>query len=81
MELLVSVGQILETVSAFNDDPVLAMVSQSLKTESTGRDHVRIVAQPVENGLRTRFELEEGVLRAVGSAVKASQQKAMGAAR
>lgn len=79
MELTVSVGQILETISAFDDDPTLAMVAQSLKAESAGRDHVHLVAQPIENGLRTRFELEEGVIRAIGKAVEAKQAQAAGA--
>jgi hypothetical protein len=79
MELSVSVGQILNTVSAFKpEDAVLKMVADTLKTEAEGRDHFKILAQPVENGLRTRFEVEEGVMRAIGVAVKAQQAQAMG---
>lgn len=80
MELSVSVGQILTTAAAFNpEDVTLRMVADTLKNEAEGRDHVKIVAQPVENGLRTRFEVEEGVMRAIGVAVKAQQAQAMGA--
>jgi hypothetical protein len=79
MELSVSVGQILNTVAAFKpEDAALQMVANTLKSEAEGRDHVRILAQPVENGLRTRFEVEEGVMRAIGVAVKAQQTQAMG---
>ena len=81
MELSISVGQIINTIAAFEtEDQVLQAVAETLKTEAVGRDHVKIVAQPVENGLRTRFEAEEGVMRAIGVAVKASQMQAMGAA-
>jgi hypothetical protein len=79
MELSVSVGQILNTVAAFKpEDATLRMVADTLKNEAEGRDHFKIVAQPVENGLRTRFEVEEGVMRAIGVAVKAQQAQAMG---
>jgi hypothetical protein len=80
MELSISVGQIINTIAAFEtEDQVLQAVAETLKTEAVGRDHVKIVAQPVENGLRTRFEAEEGVMRAIGVAVKASQMQAAGA--
>jgi hypothetical protein len=80
MELSFSVGQILNTIAAFDaDDPVLKTVADTLKTEAVGRDHVRIIAQPIENGLRTRFEAEEGVMRAIGVGVMASKMQAMGA--
>jgi len=80
MELSVSVGQIINTIAAFDaDDPVLKTVADTLKTEAVGRDHVRIVAQQIENGLRTRIEAEEGVMRAIGVGVKAAQMQAMGA--
>jgi hypothetical protein len=80
VEMTVSVGQILTTVAAFEkDDQILQSVVETLKTEAVGRDHVRIVAQGIENGLRTRFEVEEGVMRAIGVAIMAKQMEAMGA--
>jgi hypothetical protein len=79
VEMTVSVGQILTTVAAFEkEDQVLQSVVEALKTEAVGRDHVRIVAQAIENGLRTRFEIEEGVMRAIGVATMAQQMQAMG---
>ncbi len=78
MELSVALGQIFSTIAAFEkDDEAVKMVAEALQSEATGRDHVRIVAQPIENGLRSRFEIEEGALRAFGVAVKAEQMKAM----
>lgn len=52
-------------------------VAEMLKTEAPGRDHVRIVAQMVPNGLRYRLEAEEGALRTIlMKAVEAQQQAA-----
>lgn len=82
MELSVSLSPILTTAAAFNpDDAILKTVADALTNEAAGRDHVRIIAHPVENGLRTRFEAEEGVMRAIGVAVKAQQMQAMGGAQ
>lgn len=82
MELSVSVAKVIDTVAAFKpEDATLQMVADTLKNEAVGRDHVRIIAQGVENGLRTRFEIEEGVMRAIGVGVKASQAQAQGVQR
>ncbi|WP_146448614.1 hypothetical protein [Bythopirellula polymerisocia] len=82
MEMSLSIGQILKTVATFEpDDETLQMVSAALENETSGRDHVRIVAQPIDNGVRSRFEIEEGVMRAIGVAAKAQQMQAAGAPR
>jgi hypothetical protein len=81
MEMSLSLRQILTTAAAFNEgDQSLQMVVAALNADKTGRDHVRIKAEPIENGVRSRLEVEEGVLRAIGTAAKA-QQEAMGAKR
>lgn len=79
MEFTVALGKIFNTIAAFDNDPTVSMIADALKNEAAGRDHVRIVAQPVDNGLRSRLEVEEGALRAVGVAVKAQQMQAVGA--
>ena len=50
-----------------------------LANEANGRDHVRIVKQPIPNGARTRIEVEEGVLRSIGMAVMQAQEQGAGA--
>ena len=55
------------------------MVATMLEENVEGRDHVRIVVQPIPNGARTRIEAEEGVLRAIGMAVMQAQMQAAGA--
>jgi hypothetical protein len=52
-------------------------VTQMLKNEAEGRDHVRIVGRVVPNGLLYRMEAEEGVLRAVGKATTEKQRQMM----
>lgn len=81
-ELAVSLGPIIEMAAAqANDDNAkrtLQVVATMLKNDTGGRDHVRIVGQIVPDGLRYRFEAEEGALRAIGQAVILSRMQAMG---
>ena len=67
-EMTFSLNQIMSVVSAFaegQEKAMFEMVSGMLANESNGRDHVRVVVQPIENGVRTRIEAEEGVLRTI----------------
>ena len=48
-----------------------------LRNEAQGRDHIRMVGHLVPNGLRYRFEAEEGVLRAIGKAHAEAQRRKM----
>lgn len=73
MELTVTLAPILKLISASTDIPEqqrakIASISEMLAKETTARDHAHLVVQPIENGIRTRFEVEEGVLRAIGMA-------------
>lgn len=82
MEMSVSVGKIFKAAAAFDtEDETVQMISDALENETAGRDHVRIVAQPIENGVRSRFEIEEGVMRAIAVGVQAQQMQAAGAGR
>jgi hypothetical protein len=78
MEMTVTATPIVQTAAAHADEddkPIFEMVNGSLQ-QAQGRDHARIVAEPIENGVRTRFEVEDGVLRAIGTAVMAKQMQA-----
>jgi hypothetical protein len=80
MEMTLSLGPILEVAKTFADadkKPQLELVAEMLSGEAKGRDHVRMIGQPIENGLRMRIEAEEGVLRAIG--MGASQARMQGA--
>ena len=79
MEMTFALSQIMEAAAAFANDsekPQLEMIANMLSNEANGRDHVRIVVQPIPNGARTRIEAEEGVLRAIGMAAEKEMQPA-----
>lgn len=82
MEMTFALSQIMETIASLEDDEDKAqieMIANMLSNEANGRDHVRIVVQPIPNGARTRIEAEEGVLRAIGMGVMAAQMEKAGA--
>lgn len=78
LEMTISLSQILSTVAEIDPNPVVTKVSEMLETEAQGRDHIRVVEQVTENGVKFRLELEEGVLRAIGTAVAEGQRGAQG---
>ncbi len=83
MEMTFSLSEIMETVATFADEEDRQMIEEianMLANEAAGRDHIRMVVQPIANGARFRMEAEEGVLRAIGQAAMAAQMKQMEAA-
>jgi hypothetical protein len=79
-ELAISLAPIMELASAHaegRDREIMEAVTQMLKNEAEGRDHVRIVGRVVPNGLLYRMEAEEGVLRAIGKATTEKQRQMM----
>lgn len=81
-ELSVGLAQILEvakTTAPEEKKEQIAEISSMLADSATGVDHVRLVGQPIENGIRMRLELEEGVLRAIGMAAQQAKMQAAGA--
>jgi hypothetical protein len=77
-ELTFALGQIMTAAKSFADDddkPQIEAISQML-SGAKDRDHVRIVAQPIENGVRMRIEAEEGALKAIGMAAMQAQMRA-----
>ncbi len=82
MELSFALQQIMEVAATFaaaEDQENLRLISEMLANNADGRDHVRVVLQPMSNGARIRIEAEEGVLRAIGMSVMQSQMQAAGA--
>ncbi|MGD9637113.1 MAG: hypothetical protein AB7U97_27775, partial [Pirellulales bacterium] len=78
-EFSASLGQIMEMLAAnphAGDQKMFEELAKMLKDDAQGRDHVRASGTLVENGLKYRFEAEEGVLRAIGKATMMAQQKA-----
>ena len=52
----------------------LQTIADKLNGEAKGRDHLQATGQVIPNGLRYRFEAEEGVLQAVGAAAMMKAQ-------
>ena len=68
-EFALSLGQLLNFISQFDSNPMLAGVSAEV-SKANGQDHVRVQSKSVENGATGHVELEEGVIRAIGAAAK-----------
>ncbi|MBX3425686.1 MAG: hypothetical protein KF688_08410 [Pirellulales bacterium] len=84
MEMTFALGQIMnfaKTVAEDDVKPMLEQISLMIANETSGRDHVRMVVQPIKSGQRMRFELEEGVLRSIAMGAMAAQMQAAGAGR
>lgn len=80
-EFAVSLAPVLEVAAAGAEEEtqrkILETVADMLKNEAQGRDHIRIVGHVVPQGLRTRIEAEEGVLRGIGKASAEAQRQMM----
>ncbi len=71
MEATVSLGKMLTMAQSIADDdkkPMLGMVAGMLTSDSSGKDHLHMIAEGVPSGMRMRLEVEEGVLKAAGTA-------------
>jgi len=53
---------------------IAGMISSAL-AQSEGRDHARVIAEPIENGVRTRIEIEGGAIQAIATGAMASQMQ------
>ncbi|QDV75643.1 DUF885 domain-containing protein [Botrimarina mediterranea] len=70
-ELIVSVGQILtaaEKVAPPNAAPMIGMILSGMEDVPAGADRLIVTSEPIDGGLRVRYLLEEGVLKAIGQA-------------
>lgn len=72
----ISLGAVMKVVAAFadpEDAPQAQMMADLLEQQSGDLDHLRFEAEMIPNGLRYRFEAEEGVIKAVGGAAAMAQ--------
>jgi hypothetical protein len=79
-EMTIGLKQALEFAKSVADEdkkPLIENLADAVDSAATGSDHIRLVGEPIENGIRTRLELEEGVLKAIGKG--ASQARMQGA--
>jgi hypothetical protein len=55
--------------AAADKDPAAKKLATLLETSAQGKDHLSLSMQTTANGFRLRLELEEGVLKAIGSSI------------
>ena len=72
MELSVALLPVLEFASSFDDNPVVNAMIRQLKTAG-GKDHVvlSVTMEKESTSALYRFQLEEGVIKAIGAGVQA----------
>ena len=68
-EVVVALKPIMQFVGSMDDNPMVGAMNDAL--ESVGdKDHANLLGLPVENGFIYRIQLEEGIIKAIGEAVK-----------
>ena len=75
--LSISLGKLMAVAADARDGhekAALQAIADKLNGEAKGRDHIRATGSVIPNGLRYRFEAEEGVLQAVGTAAMMKAQ-------
>ena len=60
------IAPILRLVSKVNDDAMISEMAEKL--EDKGNDSLKITSEIIENGQKTRFELQDGILSLIQSA-------------
>jgi hypothetical protein len=72
MQLNVSLLPILKfAASVDNSNANKAIVSEMIKVlETSGKDKINLISQPIKNGNNVRIQVEEGILQMIGAAAK-----------
>jgi hypothetical protein len=81
-EMTIGLTQALEFAKSIADEdkkPLIENLSDAVSSAASGSDHVRLVGEPIANGIRMRLELQEGVLRAIGKGASQARMQAAGA--
>ncbi len=78
MHLNLALGQIMRFAAGFEDNPMVAAVATALEANK-GRDNVVITGKAIPNGAQYRFEVQDGVLKALGQATQGGGRVPVGA--
>lgn len=82
MEMTVSLAPICKAAAELvdvDDRANIQMIADMLYDEAPGRDKLRVTSTCTEEMVKVRFELEEGVLRAIGLAANQARREAAAA--
>ena len=66
MQMNVALSPIMAFASSMNPNDQKARMVTNLLASSQGKDHIRLIGHPMENGMTYRFSVEEGVLKIIG---------------
>lgn len=78
MRMRVSVREIMKFVKQFEDDETVAAVVDELEKSGADQSVVMLIGKPIPGGAQYRFEVREGVLKAIGRAVEFERAEAAG---
>jgi hypothetical protein len=72
MNLNIALTPIFKFAASVQENPVLELIGGTLE-KSEGADNISLTSTPSENGVLYRLSIEEGVLQAIGEAIKFRQ--------
>ena len=72
MEGVIEVGQLVKYAQTVSPNSMIDIVLQTIQ-QYAGKDRVLINGNLIPRGLVYRFSVDEGVLRAIGTAAKSGQ--------
>jgi hypothetical protein len=79
-ELSISLAPVAQLLAAHAEEgphkATVQAMGDIIRAEAQGEDHVRLTGRVIPNGLHYRFEVEEGVLKALGKAHALQQRQA-----
>ncbi len=81
-EMTIGLTQAFEFAKSVADEdkkPLIENLADAVSSAGAGSDHIRLVGEPIENGIRTRLELQEGVLKAIGKGASQARMQGAGA--
>src|SRR5262249_10989005 len=83
LELKVSLAPIAQSFAAFGDDhqKQVGQIVAGMLAQAPGRDHIKLTGEHVENGMRTRLEIENGALQAAATTAMMGRMQAAQAAQ
>lgn len=76
-QLNVAIAPIMDFAASVGEDANLIMVAGLLEG-IRGRDHVSLALHPIEDGVTYRLEVEEGIIEAIGLAIRMFEEQAGG---
>jgi len=80
MQVSLALGALADFIAELGDEEDRAQAAQlaALLADAAGKDHLNLVVKPIERGAQLRLEIEEGILKAIGTAAQTKGPGALG---